>query len=410
MPRKKNAVRADGRIAVQVYIGRREDGTRQYKTVYGTTQKEADEKALAIRIAMKKGIDVQAERDTFGDWAMRWSEIKQSEVGNGMMNAYRSALKHLSTLNALPITKIRANDIQVVILKLAKKNPTTRKPSSQQTLQTVKMTARQVFQLAVENRVIDFNPAAALKLPSTAPPQERRALTDEEQGWIKDTPHRLQTAAMIMLYAGLRRGEMLALTWSDIDLEARTITVNKSVEMIGNKTILKPMTKTVAGMRKVDIPRVLAEYLGNQPKENLLVCPSRSGKYMTPSAWRKNWNSYLADLNIKYGDFGDCVAGKRKRTYKSKFDPKSKHNPDGVPMVIPPITAHWLRHTFATMLYLAGVDILTAKDQLGHADVKTTMEIYTHLDDQYKRRSMDKLDSYLNDKNSDASQMQVNSN
>ena len=47
------------------------------------------------------------------------------------------------------------------------------------------------------------------------------------------------------------------------------------------------------------------------------------------------------------------------------------------------------------MLYMAGVDVLTAKEQLGHADVETTLQIYTHLDSAYKRRSMDKLDAYL---------------
>lgn len=72
--------------------------------------------------------------------------------------------------------------------------------------------------------------------------------------------------------------------------------------------------------------------------------------------------------------------------------------------MIPRITAHCLRHTFASMLYMAGVDILTAKEQLGHANISTTLEIYTHLDKQFKRKSMNKLDNYLDD----ASQMQVN--
>ena len=65
------------------------------------------------------------------------------------------------------------------------------------------------------------------------------------------------------------------------------------------------------------------------------------------------------------------------------------------PQTITPITAHWLRHTFATLLYLSGVDVLTAKDQLGHADVKITLNIYTHLDNVYKDKNIVKLDSYL---------------
>ena len=74
MPKKQNSRRKDGRIPVQVYLGRI-DGKRRYKTVYGRTQKEADEKALQIKIALKKGIDVMAEQDTFGQWAEKWLKL-----------------------------------------------------------------------------------------------------------------------------------------------------------------------------------------------------------------------------------------------------------------------------------------------------------------------------------------------
>jgi integrase len=63
----------------------------------------------------------------------------------------------------------------------------------------------------------------------------------------------------------------------------------------------------------------------------------------------------------------------------------------------------FFRHTFCTLLYLAGVDVLTAMKQMGHADIKTTMQIYTHLDAKYQRKAMNKLDDYLNN----ASSMQL---
>lgn len=83
MPKKRNTKRADGRIAVQVYLGRDENGKRKYKTVYGATQKEADEKALQVKLAMKKGIDVTSELDPFSKWAERWMSIKKTEVSHG---------------------------------------------------------------------------------------------------------------------------------------------------------------------------------------------------------------------------------------------------------------------------------------------------------------------------------------
>lgn len=144
------------------------------------------------------------------------------------------------------------------------------------------------------------------------------------------------------------------------------------------------MTKTMAGMRTIDIPQRLVDYLKDQPRNNLLVVPAASGRLMSQTGWKALWDSYMTALNNKYGQ--RTLADKKKMTKpgRHKFD-----------MTIPPITPHWLRHTFATLLYFAGVDVLTAKDQLGHADVKTTLQIYTHLDSQFKRKSMTKLDDYL---------------
>ncbi len=393
MAKKRNTVRRDGRIAVQVYIGRDEANKRKYKTVYGVTQKEADEKALQIKIAMRKGLDVSAERDTFGDWAERWLRVKATEVSNGRADSYRNAIAHLNkALGGVQITKIRTADLQDIISSLAERNPTTKKPTGKGTLLIVKGTARQIFDLAISNRVLDYNPALSVKIPQSAPQEHRRALSSEEQGWVLSTPHRAQRAAMIMMYAGLRRGEIVPLTWSDIDLNSRTISVNKAVEEIGGKFIIKPYTKTAAGMRTIDIPSRLADFLREEKRESIYVCVTARKTMHTESSWKRLWESYLTDLNLRYGEF-------------SAFEkrPKSKYAPKHIKLKIPRITPHWLRHTFATILYLSGVDILTAKEQMGHADIKTTLQIYTHLDAVHKRKSMDKLDRYLED----ASTMQV---
>ncbi len=72
-----------------------------------------------------------------------------------------------------------------------------------------------------------------------------------------------------------------------------------------------------------------------------------------------------------------------------------KRSPGAEETNIEEITAHYLRHTYATLLYLSGVDVLTASKLLGHANVKTTITIYTHLDELMKSKSVDKLDNYL---------------
>ena len=395
--KKKNTRRSDGRFSVQVYLGEF-DGRRKYKTVYGNTQKDADKKAEDVKLSLRKGIDVTADQDTFQKWSERWDHLKQSEVCVGRMVAYRGAMVQLEPLFPLPITKIKAFDVQNIISACAKKHPVTHKPAARKTLLSIRSVAKQIFDLAIENRVMDFNPAASARIPADAPAETRRALTDEEQRWIVETPHRARRAAMIMMYAGLRRGELIPLTWNDINLKERTIRVDKSVEMIGGRAHEKPGGKTAYSVRTIDIPQKLVDFLqqektadksaaeaaGKPIELNALVCPTAAGKMHSSTSWKRMWESYLKELNFRYGTFSD--------------PPKSKMQPGGVPMVIPQITAHWLRHTFATMLYLAGVDILTAKEQLGHSDIKTTLEIYTHLDAAYKRKSMNKLDSYLSEK------------
>ena len=109
MAKKRNTKRADGRIAVQVYLGRDENNKRLYKTVYGKTQKEADEKALQIKVAMKRGLDVTAERDTFGQWAERWLKIKAAEVGSVKYVGYKAAVKSLNVrFGDVPLKGIRS--------------------------------------------------------------------------------------------------------------------------------------------------------------------------------------------------------------------------------------------------------------------------------------------------------------
>ena len=378
----KNKKRPDGLIQRRVYIGRDNEGKQLYKSVYGRTQKEADDKTLEVKAAMRKGFDLSAERDTFSAWSDRWLSVKSAEISAGRLVVYQSHLKHLSRyLEHLPIIKIRTPDVQEVISDLSKSNPNTGKPMARATLTELKGTAIQIFQFAIDSRIMDYNPAVAVKLPKGQVKTQRRALTEQEQGWICDMPHRAQRAAMIMLYAGLRRGEVIPLMWSDIDLKAATINVNKTVEIVDGQFIQKNTAKSKAGIRIVDIPRRLVDYLREEKRDSLYACTSAAEMMHTPSSWDRLWESYLFNLNYKYGDFTNR--------------PKSKFDPAGVPFVIPKITPHMLRHTFATMLYLAGVDILTAKDQLGHADVKTTLNIYTHLDSIHKRKSMSKLDDYL---------------
>ena len=379
MPKK----RADGRYTAKItYVD--DNGERKVKFIYASSQKELSEKVSELRTKLKKGIDITAEKDSFDYWGQKWLKLKAYEVCYNWKKVLDCNYKKLSPLYSQPIIKLRPIDLQEILTDMSYAG------YGKRTIKAVRDIAKGIMQLATENRIIEYNYFSSVKLPAVKKPVEkRRALTAEERRWITDTPHRAQTAAMIMMYAGLRRGELIPLLWSDIDLENGTISVSKSTESINGIPRVKDGGKTVNASRIINIPKILCDYLSDQPKKTLLVCPSASGTMMTDSAWRRLWDSYLTDLNLKYGNWKDCIDTDGK--CPPKFSPGEK------PMLIPSFTAHWLRHTFITLMYLSGIDALTAKEQAGHADIKTTLEIYTHLDKEHKKNSIAKLDTFISE-------------
>lgn len=393
MRKKRNAIRADGRIAVQVYIGRGEDGKRKYKTAYGKTQAEAEAAADALRKKYKRNCIRFSPDSPFSVFADAFWETANTGENTSYMVGLQGRIEWWKDhVGAYPISDISLSMLQEPLNDLAKRNPRTKKQTSKKTIGDYIGVVNQIFTIAVKNQVINFNPAEYLDMPSAAKDkQERRALNDDEQQWIIDTPHDMQPAAMIIMYGGLRRGEVIPLLVKDVDLENKLITVDKSVKMVNGVPVLKRGAKTDAGTRTAGIPDILVDYLrvylaGKSPLE--YVFPGKGGKMVTESAWRRMWDSYLVDLNLKYGNSID----RKGNLAKSKF------NPNGIDITIPHITSHWLRHTYATILYLSGVDKLEAAEMMGHEDVKMILEVYAHLDRLYKQRSVSKVDAYLSGK------------
>lgn len=384
MARKKNAARADGRIAAQIYIGKGEDGKRKYKTVYGATQKEVDAKAEEIRIRLHKGLDLSHDADTFAQWRDRWLAVKLMDVGASQEASINSQLKHLAPLDGFPLRDIKPYNIQDIIVSLAKKNPNTGKPTAKKTLTDIRNTARAIFQYAIEQRVIDYNPADAVRVPKTAPKSTRRALSADEIQMITEFKHRMQPAAMIMLYAGLRRGELIPLLWSDIDLEAGTISVTKGIDLKADYGEQLKAPKTDAGWRTVYIPQILIDYLKEYRNSlqvpNVLVCPTVHQKMYTATSWKTSWHSYLLDLDVVYGKIPQ-----KKTKYSKQFHGITMDN----------ITPHMLRHTAATMMAEAGMDPATVKEQMGHEDIRTTLGVYTHITEKHQKEEVQKLNEKL---------------
>ena len=379
MPKKTNKQTADGRFRVRVYLGLK-DGKHSYKSVYGKTQKEADQKAAELKVSLRKGIDISASSDSFKVWAEYWLASKRSEVSSDRYSTLQSrGAIWIESLGNAQLTQIKPFEIQTILFTIAAKNPRTGKPMSKKTIRGYAQIINSIFDFAVDNRVLSYNPAAKLKIPQTATETKtRRALTKEERQRVIEFEHRAQPSAMLMMMSGLRRGEATALQWNDIDFEKNTISVTKSYNF-KIKDFKEPKNGKA---RIVSVPRKLINYLKTLPKVSPFVLTNARGQMMTDDSWKRLYQSYMLDMNIEYG-FGGSI---------NKFA-----NNVNVPMVIKTFTPHELRHTFCTTMFEAGIDALTAKEQMGHADIQTTMSIYTHLSAQFKELQTNKLDAFYDE-------------
>ena len=354
MPKRK--LRADGRYQAQIRTGT-VDGKPVYKYVYAKTQKELNDKLAALRVEIGKGADL-TQPMSLSFWIDRWlarTEQTQTEEWHATCKARAEYWKQ--QLGREEIDKLTTADLEDVLFLLAKSNPKTGKPSGKKTLTEYASIIRRVFALAFQNRVITFDPSLYITVTKDAPQSRRDALTEAQIAAIRATPHECRLPCLIMIYTGLRLGELAALTWSDVNLTAATISVTKSYNF-HTHTVKQP--KTAAGVRTVPIPSLLLPELQSTPRAALFVC-THGGQPWTQGAWKNAFDHYMQQLGIE-------------------------------------TTAHCLRHTYATILYEAGIDVLTAQHLLGHADSATTMGIYTHLRDQKKAASIAKLDAYLTKK------------
>ena len=373
MPRNKK--NADGRYRYRVCIGKDAAGRKKFKSFYGSTERDARAAAQEYRTSLGKGLDPEQAGATLGTLYRNLIAVKKAKgITSKSLARYEDNCNAWGPLKDRPAAELKPADFQQALNTLADWHD-GKPPLSHFTLTNLRSSAKAAYDLAIPEVVL-YNPLVKTTCPAGAPPRPRDPISEEQQQWIRSTPHAAQRAAMLMLYSGLRRGEATALTWADIDLEDATIRVSKGYNYAEKKT---KSPKTAAGDRVVSIPKILVDYLRTQQDGCLYVLHNRHGQRLTEQAWKRLWQSYMQDLNVKYGYGGQ----------------QSKFRPGGLPMRIETFTPHQLRHTFCTLMYFAGVDVLTARDQMGHKDISVTLGIYTALDKKFKKKKINRLDTYL---------------
>lgn len=224
--------------------------------------------------------------------------------------------------------------------------------------QEIRNDAIQIFYFVGDNCIgFDYNPARRVTIPKNSVQNERRSLTEKEIGLVLKLQHKARPAVLIMMLCGLRVGEMLPLRLDDIDFENKIVHINKSTQRVsGNEFTVKKGTKNGKN-RNIPIPSTLVDELMETKtlSKSPYICSNSSGIMHTPSSWKRIFESYIIELNALNNNI-------------NKYNPNFRKSLDK-------ITAHMLRHTYASMLYFAGVDVLTAQKLLGHSDVSTTVNV-----------------------------------
>ena len=375
--------REDKRYEKKITVGRNFDGSLNRISVYAATQKELESKVAEIKVQIEQGIYLSSDTALFGKIAENWIEHFKPTISEKMRLRYKGIIRgKLQPLAEMRVRDLRPMHLQVIINEIAKNG------YAQKSMQMVKQTASQVLDLAMQNDLVYRNVFEKIKVPHVDA-EERQPITEEQRELILNTweGHRMGVPALIMLYCGLRRGELLALLWTDIDFRAKTLSVSKAADMPTNATTVKK-PKTKAGTRIVPIPDAIMPALLKARREaiSMYVCPAmRTGDIMSAQAYTEAWSSYMHYLNL-------CAGGRDKVRTK---------NENGKVCFIPavqamePFSAHQLRHSYATMLYDADVDVKTAQKLLGHADFSVTMKIYTHLSTEKESAGIEKLNQHV---------------
>lgn len=335
------------------------DGTQKKKSFYGKTQAEANAKRRAFERSLEDGINTSMLNVKLEAYAETWLRVHKANVEKNTFKTYRHDVDLLiEQCGKKKVREITLTDVQAVL--------NGRAGLSKSAVKKTAMTMRAIFEAARADRIISFNPCDKLVMPE-AEDGTHRVLTKEEIDLITNAcqDHRFHLAAMLMLYAGLRRGEVMAFDLSrDVDLKANTIQVIQSVHHEGNKAVLGP-PKSKASVRTIPImPPLLPLLEANVGKG--LALPDAKGNHMSSSGFKRIFESYCYNLEV-------VMNGVRKRW----ADEKQIANWKSCTFL-----CHDLRHTFCSMLYDAGVDVKTAQLWMGHADIMVTMRIYTHLSNQ----------------------------
>lgn len=370
----------DNLWAGAVTIGRNDNGKAKRQTIYGKTRKEVADKIAKLQNDMLSGTFVEPNRLTVGGWVDAWlRDYKRNSLKPATYASYETNLRvHIKPhIGHILLKKLTTHDVQRMESIIFDGGKT-----STSLIIKIHNVLHGALDQAVKNQLVSRNVSDGVELPAHKTKQIRILSMDEQKAFVaalEDEPSR--AAFLTLLYTGLRVGELLALTWDDIDLSSGIIRVTKNLVTYMNhgedrgtrKTamLVQDSPKTKSGKRTVPLPvflrGILAEHKLEQCQQAILlegiyndqniVFPTATGNY----CYTRNLQEKLTRITKNAG--------------------------------LEKLTIHALRHSYATRLFEQGVPAKTVADLLGHANPVVTQMVYIHVMPEVKFDAVQKLEA-----------------
>ena len=377
----KQYTKKDGKnyYTIHIYLGKDEiTGKDRYTTRRGfKTKKEALLCEAKIKTEIATNGLLNTEVTTFKEIYDLWYEgyqhtIKESTL---LVNQHIFDLL-LAKLENMQLKKLTLPYCQKIINNYSKK-------FSLAVLKKIKIYGSMILDYAVKMKVIYDNPMKDVLLPK---PKDDITSDDKDKYYSKEelkqflelveSEHDIKLTAMFRLlaYTGIRKGELQALNWDDIDFTNNMITVNKTLALNTEKKVVVQTPKSKSSIRSISIDEQTANILKRwklKQREKFLMIGTRIKKHQ-PCFTEEITNSYL------YLNFMN--ANLKRICKKSEFKL---------------IKVHGFRHTHCSLLFESGFTIQEVQDRLGHSDLKTTMSIYAHVTEKQRDNMADKFAKFM---------------
>lgn len=372
MIKKYTTKNGETRYLFQTYLGidpttgkERRTTRRGFKTMKEAKQAERN---LLLDVE-ENGFCSVSEKQTFEAVARLWLESYQTTV---KPTTYQNTKSYLEILVKDYFNNTLIDDLTV--LKLQK---ITIELSKRYLNYTIHLSViNRVLKYAVLLDIIKTNPLDKVIRPKQQEKREtKKAFTKDELTEFltlaeKHASPVLFVAWRTLAYTGLRRGELLALEWSDIDFENRTLRVERTlVRISGQLSTQSPKTKK--SRRKITLDPRTIEILKNwRLKQKKILFKNGAGK--SELVFSNSSGGYLMESRLR----------DELRKFLKRYD-------------LPIISVHGLRHTHASILFEAGIEAKQIADRLGHSRIQTTLDMYTHINDNQRYEVTDRLLDFL---------------